>query len=117
MKSAKIWLHSFLEKLTPRTKKMIMVGCYLFMGAYAIGLIIGAISNDLPEQQKIIRPLVQKNMERATAHEVKLNIAKFKTYMDSLGRTPEGKRQRDSIIINHPGLMDTIARLEKLINH
>lgn len=41
-------------------------------------------------------------------------IESFKSHIDSLGRTAEGKAQRDSILQKRNGLMDSITRIEYL---
>jgi hypothetical protein len=41
-------------------------------------------------------------------------IQRFRYYMDSLVRSPSGKNLYDSILINRPGLMDSILFLENI---
>lgn len=41
-------------------------------------------------------------------------IQRFRYYMDSLARSPSGKMLYDSILLNRPGLMDSILLLEKI---
>lgn len=41
-------------------------------------------------------------------------IQRFRYYMDSLVRSPSGKRLYDSILTNRPGLIDSILVLEKI---
>lgn len=41
-------------------------------------------------------------------------IQKFRFYMDSLARSKTGKRIHDSILINRPGLIDSITIIENL---
>ncbi|MDR6845567.1 hypothetical protein [Flavobacterium granuli] len=48
-------------------------------------------------------PISQKEFER---------IARFRMYLDSLGRSPIGKRAFDSIIGLRPGLMDSLVFIE-----
>jgi len=39
-------------------------------------------------------------------------IKGFRRYMDSLGRSPTGKKTHDSIVLNRPGLLDSLTILE-----
>lgn len=41
-------------------------------------------------------------------------IKRFRKYMDSLVRSPSGKKSYDSILINRPGLMDSIILIENI---
>ena len=40
-------------------------------------------------------------------------IGRFRLYLDSLDMSDQGKRIHDSIIINRPGLIDSLAAVEK----
>lgn len=40
-------------------------------------------------------------------------IIRFRGYMDSLARSPDGKAAYDSIILNRPGLLDSIRYIEE----
>jgi len=39
-------------------------------------------------------------------------ITRFRKYMDSLGRSPTGKKMHDSIVLNRPGLLDSLTIVE-----
>ena len=39
-------------------------------------------------------------------------ITSFRKYMDSLGRSPTGKKMHDSIVLNRPGLLDSLTIIE-----
>lgn len=41
-------------------------------------------------------------------------IQRFRKYMDSLAISPSGKKSYDSILINRPGLMDSIILIENI---
>ncbi len=41
-------------------------------------------------------------------------IQNFSLYMDSLARSPSGKKVYDSILIHRPGLMDSVLFIEKI---
>lgn len=39
-------------------------------------------------------------------------ITRFRKYMNSLGRSPTGKKMHDSIVLNRPGLLDSLTIVE-----
>lgn len=41
-------------------------------------------------------------------------IQRFRQYMDSLERSPSGKKLYNSILINRPGLLDSIILIENI---
>lgn len=41
-------------------------------------------------------------------------IERFRLYVDSLGRSPQGAATRDSLLFHRPGLMDSIRAIENL---
>lgn len=57
----------------------------------------GAIASPLP-------PVSKQDYRR---------IQKFRCYMDSLARSPSGRKLYDSIIATRPGLMDSVRYIEK----
>lgn len=110
------WLGRQAEKQKTLTKKILLICCCLFTGGYCIGLIFGVIRFELLEPAGITRPNLSKHevLTKAEPENTRLHLVKFRRYMDSLGTTSSGRQQRDSILIKHPGIMDTVARLEKI---
>lgn len=43
-----------------------------------------------------------------------IKLRNFRNYMDSLQRTKEGRQVYDSILLRHPGLMDSLMTIEKV---
>ncbi len=41
-------------------------------------------------------------------------IERFKHYLDSLGRTNDGRKYRDSLLLRRPGLLDSIRNIERI---
>lgn len=109
------WLSNRSEKLSLSVKKFILTGVCLFVGAYAIGLMIGFIQYGTPKQLQISIPTIPHRERNHGLADAELNILKFHRYMDSLGASPKGIIRRDSILKAHPGIMDTIQRLELII--
>ncbi len=61
-------------------------------------------SIDLKEKPIELKTIISKaELER---------VAHFRRYMDSLGRSPIGKKTYDSIVLNRPGLLDSLTMLE-----
>jgi hypothetical protein len=44
-------------------------------------------------------------------------IQSFHKYIDSLARSPSGRKTRDSLLVARPGLMDSVRIAESLINN
>lgn len=59
---------------------------------------------EMPSRQSML------SLPRATL----ARIRSFKSSLDSLGRTEAGRRTRDSILSKRPGLVDSIAEMEKI---
>lgn len=55
------------------------------------------------------KPVELKSIISKTEFE---KIKGFRKYMDSLGRSPEGKKTYDSIVSDRPGLLDSLTILE-----
>lgn len=53
-----------------------------------------------------------RNTDLRVSKKEYLHINNFLRYMDSLERSPTGRRVYDSILLNRPGLMDSIRFLE-----
>lgn len=123
MKSLKMsladWLGKQSEKQKAITKKIILICCCLFVGGYCMGLVLGLIGFQLSEPQGITKPVFSKEavVGNGQVETTGIYIKKFRNYMDSLGTSVSGRAQRDSILQRHPGIMDTVAMLEKMIIH
>lgn len=111
------WLNKRTEKLSAGRKKLALIGICVLVGVYAIALIMGSIRYDLPAPINISKPSVYSDPISPNLIEAEKNIYRFHRYMDSLSASPVGIHQRDSILQAHPGIMDTIAMLEQLIQH
>lgn len=101
------WLQVQSEKLSVPAKKMILaVGFLLFAALMIFQVINGLNSNTFPESGKIIKPDLPLP---DTPHEYNRRQQAWK-YLDSLGKTPEGRLKRDSLLNRHAKAADTIQR-------
>lgn len=111
------------EKLPVRSMKLWLIAFSFFTGTLSICLIITSVNQSnhffkiqqIPKSPNItgngngftIQPFIQNGeLER---------IKKFKTSFDSLGNSVEGRKIREQILANRPGLLDSILQLEQLI--
>ncbi len=112
------------ERLSGNGKLVMLVLFCLFTGSLSIYLcasnLIGKPSAAIP-LTPIKTSLSQgksgdentKSSVSITRHEY-LRIKRFRDYMDSLARSPSGKLVYQDIIAHRPGLMDSVALVEKI---
>ena len=93
-----------------------------FTGGCSIYLIVKSFSGSTTESVTIIpftKPTSSVDLKE-TSIGIKTIISKaelervahFRRYMDSLGRSPTGKKTHDSIVFKRPGLLDSLTMLE-----
>ena len=93
-----------------------------FSGGYSIYLIVSNLSGTAATSIPVI-PVVKPVKRWQTDNEAgKGNrfvskaefekISRFRTYLDSLTRSPTGKKIHDSIAYNRPGLLDSLTVVE-----
>lgn len=113
------------EKLSSSTMKFILVIFLLSGSSLSIYFIVTAfIKKEQPKALRIDRLSVPRYYNKNGDEPIQPGffISKqeheemqaFKTYMDSLHRTKKGKLVYDSIMLNRPGLMDSVNKLEQL---
>ncbi|TCK52658.1 hypothetical protein C8C83_0465 [Flavobacterium sp. 90] len=94
----------------------------VFTGGCSIYLIVNSFSNNKSRNITIAPitkptndiPLKEKPLElNAIISKTEFEkITSFRKYMDSLGRSPIGKKTHDSIVLNRPGLLDSLTIIE-----
>lgn len=112
------------ERLSGNGKMVMLVLFCLITGSLSIYLfasnLIGKPSTAIPMTH--IKPSLSsgksgdentKSSVSITKHEYQ-RIKSFRDYMDSLARSPSGKLVYQDIIAHRPGLMDSIALVEKI---
>ena len=115
------WMTKHTAGFSPSTWKVILIVFILSSGGYNIYLAVNAIVSK-PKKSisvtSIKKPAhaTETGDANTTAPQVSeaeyMRIRKFRTYMDSLARSPSGKIIYDSITRHRPGLMDSVRLVE-----
>jgi len=88
------WLQLQSEKLSVRTKKIIVIASFLLFASLMVYQVIDGLNGPvLPESGKITKPDLP-----VPEHPSKKAKIAWRTYLDSLGRTPGGRLKRDSLL-------------------
>lgn len=116
------WLERKTAHLSRKSWIIILFCFTVFTGGCSIYLIVNSFSGNTTKSiivTPITRPTnavpfeeksIQLNVDINTTEFEK--IVRFRRYMDSLGRSPTGKKLHDSILHYRPGLLDSISIVE-----
>lgn len=112
------------ERLSRKGKLIVLSLFCLTAGSLSIYLIASSVTSRRASSFTIIplkkRPYTVKSGDEITKALVIVSkaeyekIQRFRSYMDSLARSPSGKQLHDSILIHRPSLMDSIFIIEKI---
>lgn len=116
------WLERKTAHLSRKSWIIILFSFTVFTGGCSIYLIVNSFSANT-NKSITITPITKptnavsfKNetiQQNATISKVEFEeIVHFRKYMDSLGRSPTGKKRHDSILHYRPGLLDSITIVE-----
>lgn len=113
------WLARGEQRLGERMRRLALGLAGIFTLGYLLALSFGAVRYQMAAPERIARPSVQRAGERDSVGELEARayIARFRSYMDSLSATGQGRQLRDSILLRHPGILDTVAMLEQMLDH
>ncbi|CAA9195811.1 hypothetical protein [Flavobacterium collinsii] len=117
---------NWLERKTAHFSRLnwivILFTFIVFTGGCSIYLIVNSFSGNKTKNITVIPitkptnsiPLKEKDIELHTiiSKTEFEKITRFRKYMDSLSRSPTGKKVHDSIVQYRPGLMDSLTVLE-----
>ncbi len=110
---------ALFSKVSTLGQKLLFTVAFIATGIYCLTLLFGSGAGYLPERGSIRKPGVPDAGVPETAA-IRSKIDRLKSYLDSLSTTGSGIRQRDSILLRHPGLADSIRiwerQLEQLEN-
>lgn len=115
------WMQNKTESLSGKGKTIALFCFCLLAGGYSIYLIaislvakqnISLSITSIYKPQYVPRSGKEQVMGASISKEDYLRVHRFKTYMDSLARSPTGKIIYDSILISRPGLMDSVNFIE-----
>lgn len=116
------WLERKTTHFT-RLNWIVMLFCFtVFTSSCFMYLIVNSFSGKKAENITVtpitkptnLVPLKEKPLEPSTiiSKTEFEKITRFRKYMDSLGRSPTGKKTYDSIVSGRPGLLDSLTILE-----
>lgn len=117
---------NWLERKTAHFSRLnwiVILLCFtVFTSCCSLYLIVNSFSGN-KNGNIIITPITKPtNLVPVKERRIELNtiisktefekITSFRKYMDSLGRSPTGKKTYDSIVSDRPGLLDSLTILE-----
>jgi hypothetical protein len=113
---------AYLQKKTMRytpkkLKRFLVLFCLTFI-ASSVHLIITSLG-EKPQPFRIApiqtMPLAERIVQQPAITEREfLRFRRLRLSLDSLAKTPSGKRRLDSILDKHPKLLDTLSLLENI---
>lgn len=114
------WAEWMNRKTAGLSKKTLYISLFLFVTfsiVYNSMVLVGGNSGLLGFSSiKLPSTMTQpKAIDKAYQREIK-RVERFTQYMDSLKRSPMGKKTYDSIMKARPGLLDSARTIEKVIN-
>ncbi|WP_214226620.1 hypothetical protein [Pedobacter sp. B4-66] len=116
-----IGMRNITSGLSTRSMKVYVILITLTMTGYAGLLVYSALNEaDSPLLRigSIHKPLIQTYKtedENIKDTLMLLRLRKFHTYLDSLGMSASGRKTRDSLLKQRPGLLDSLNQLEALL--
>lgn len=116
------WMTKQVAKLSAANQKLVFGFFIACVSGYSIYLISMSFS-DTNSTRITVTPIVKavktvqtdiETINKSSAiSKIELDkIIRFRAYIDSLARSSAGKRVLDSIRNKHPGLLDSLARIE-----
>jgi hypothetical protein len=119
-----LWMGRRTEHLSRKTLLLLLLTFIALAGGYNIYLIGQSFSGDQANAISITpikKPghVLQAGDAASQPYMIVSKtdyqgIIRFRGYMDSLTRSPSGKAAYDSIILNRPGLLDSIRFIEEI---
>jgi hypothetical protein len=116
------WLESKTAHFSRLNWIVVLFTFILFTGGCSIYLIVNSFSNNKSRNITVTPITKPTNLVPTKEKPLELNtiisetefekITSFRRYMDSLGRSPTGKKTHDSIVLNRPGLLDSLTIIE-----
>jgi len=113
------WMTTQTAKLSVRNQVVVFgffIACTCCYSVYLISISFSDTDSKRITVTSIVKPIEIDNAtikKNSSAGQNELNkIIQFRAYIDSLARSPAGKRVLDSIRNKRPGLLDSLARIE-----
>lgn len=118
-----VWMTRQSTKLSVKNQLLVFglfIACSVGYSVYLISMTFSDLVPNKITVTQIINPINTFQTNDATipkssiVSKVELDkIIRFRTYMDSLARRTSGRKIYDSIVKNRPGLLDSLAVVEK----
>jgi hypothetical protein len=113
------WMQQQTERLSAKGKLFMLIIFCAITTTGSIALIYKSFSGRNPIHNDIgliqIPVLPKQGKSGSPDKGITERINRFRNYMDSLAKDQNGIKTYDSILLAHPGLMDSISTLEQLI--
>lgn len=89
----------------------------LFLALGGLGKVTEQLNLKPTPIVRVATPVENRNTDKPDNNVMKSRLEAFRAYIDSLERSPSGRRKRDSIVQARPGLLDSIKLMENIINN
>lgn len=120
-----VWMQRTSRRLSLKTKIVMLLLFCLLAGSFSIYLIADSLLGRQANRTVKITPIKHPGYAKLSGNERTeasividqreyQKIHRFRLYIDSLANTASGKRIRDSIFKQRPGLMDSIEFIENI---
>jgi hypothetical protein len=111
------WMQQQTERLSVKGKLALLIIFCVSAVSGSIALIYRGIAGSNPTAYQVSRiqvPVLPEQQEPGPIDSGSMQrIQRFRDYMDSLSKNQYGKKIYDSILLVRPGLMDSIAAIER----
>ncbi len=113
-------MEKLFSKLSPASTKVVLIVAFLFatgyctmMVAYSFGKAGTILLKSVTGVQPVAIGKTVPDLSSGVPAFIK-RIERFKHYLDSLSKTDDGRKIRDSLLFRRPGLLDSIQRIERI---
>jgi hypothetical protein len=110
----------FFNNRSLASRKVLVIACTVFIVGYSTVLIAYSFNKAgalMIKPISAIQPIsigkASPNLPSGVPAFIK-RIDRFKHYLDSLGKSDDGRKVRDSLLLRRPGLLDSIRRIETI---
>lgn len=113
------WMSRQEQRLSLKSKALVMGILFLAIAGYSLSLLFSYAKGNVTARDKItIRIPKMESHERQGApgltDPIYMRIHRFRKYLDSLATSEAGKKKLDSLAVQRPGLLDSLAKVEQL---
>lgn len=118
-----VTLGRITENWSNRAKRVFLAVVIVVLGGYSLYIFISTLTSDshyhLPIKDVARAPVVprsnQGNDNPLLSHSDTLKIRQFRKLLDSLRTTETGRKEYERFIQRHPGLLDSLEKVEQMM--